>query len=205
MAKNADIEEFKEKIARAVWNVLKQDGIRALSVRNISKESQVPVGTIRYYFPKQTDLLIFSMELVEKKLRNRIISLLIENVPNEIVLLEQFLPLDNDRQIEVLVWYSFIGESHNETISSIRRELQNEQAGFFQKWITKNIGIPPDSCKQELYYQALILQSVIDGLCIYYLTDPTEEKQIEIRQVLSNYISKLHDIHLKDRGNNAYG
>jgi len=200
MTKNADIEVFKEKIAIAVWNILKQDGIRALSVRNISKKSQVPVSTIRYYFPKQTDLLIFSMQLVEKNLKNRIISLFLENVPNEIALLEQFLPLDNDRQIEVLVWYSFIGESHNETISRIRRELQNDQTGFFQKWITYNIGISPDNCKQELYYQALILQNVIDGLCIYYLTDPTEEKQIEIRQVLSNYISKLHDIHLKDKG-----
>lgn len=198
MSKAANIEENKERIGKAVWDVLKQDGIRALSVRNIAKEAQVPVSTMRYYFPKQMDLLIFSMELVERNLKNRIVSLQKEKQGQHhpIVLLEQFLPLDEDRQMEVLVWYSFIGECHDERISCIRKNLQNEQADFFQKWIIKNTNLSGDSDKQELHYQALLLQTVIDGLCIYYLTEPTEEKKNEIRTVLSTYLSKLHPTNL---------
>ncbi|MEN2447820.1 TetR family transcriptional regulator, partial [Bacillus sp. JR_15] len=59
MPKIVDHEKQKEKIAEAVWNVIHRDGLEQCTVRNVAKEAGLSAGSMRHYFPHQSELFIY--------------------------------------------------------------------------------------------------------------------------------------------------
>lgn len=111
MEKINKFEAQREKIARATWAVIRREGLENASVRNVAQEANLSVGSLRHYFSTQNDLLIYSMELIQKKSDERIEAMrLFGNGPSTDDILEvlrQFLPLDTERRLEMEVWLSF--------------------------------------------------------------------------------------------------
>ena len=75
MPKIVDHETRREEIAEALWRVVRRDGIRAASVRTIAAEAGWSAGAVRYYFPDQAGLLSFAMDLVSRRVTERITAL----------------------------------------------------------------------------------------------------------------------------------
>lgn len=72
MPKIVNHELRKVQIAEATWKVIVKEGLENATVRNIARESGLSVGSLRHYFPSQSDLLLFSMELVSERVLSRI-------------------------------------------------------------------------------------------------------------------------------------
>ena len=124
MPKIVDHEARREEIARALWRVVRRDGIRAASVRTVAAEAGWSAGAVRHYFPDQDGLISFAMDLVSRRVRDRISALQHEGTITEIVLryLEEVIPLDEERQAEFDIWLSFTAQAQAESGAGGLRE-----------------------------------------------------------------------------------
>src|SRR3954447_23591701 len=110
MPKIVDHDARREEIAQALWRVVRRDGIRAASVRTVAAEAGWSAGAVRYYFPDQEGLLNFAMDLVSRRVQDRVSAIEQTGSPTEVVLryLEEVIPFDSERRAEFDIWLSFV-------------------------------------------------------------------------------------------------
>jgi len=96
MPKIVDHQQRKENIAEAAWRVIRRDGLDGVSVRRIAQEMGISLGSLRYYFDNQHELLAFAMRLVSQRVHHRIQNLPFTGEPRHDMeqVIAQLLPLD---------------------------------------------------------------------------------------------------------------
>ncbi|MGH8881336.1 MAG: TetR/AcrR family transcriptional regulator, partial [Stackebrandtia sp.] len=57
-----DADARRRAIIHAVWQVIAENGMGALSMRNVAAAAGVSVGRIQYWFPSKDELLTASVE-----------------------------------------------------------------------------------------------------------------------------------------------
>ncbi|WEZ71146.1 TetR/AcrR family transcriptional regulator [Bacillus altitudinis] len=92
--------------------MIKQEGLESASVRKIAVEAGISAGSMRHYFSTQQELFLFSMNLIQERVKERIAKLPLNGSTEENVftLLEQVLPLDEERIFEMEVWQAFYSQ-----------------------------------------------------------------------------------------------
>lgn len=119
MPKLVDHERRRRELTQAVWRVIRRDGVAAASVRAVAAESGWSVGALRHYFTNQDELLRFAIELMIEQVARRVGRLVGEyggpSPERAQQLLEQLLPLDEEREVEVLVWLAFTDRARVDT------------------------------------------------------------------------------------------
>lgn len=102
MPRLIDAEERNAEIARAALRVLENEGMSALSVRNVAAEAGIAPASLRRAFPSQHSLREYCIELIEERATARIAS--IKLIGRELVdeVLAQLLPLDGERRMEMI-------------------------------------------------------------------------------------------------------
>ncbi|WP_405097889.1 TetR/AcrR family transcriptional regulator [Micromonospora sp. NBC_01412] len=65
-------DERKARLAEAVWRIILDKGISAVSVRTVATEAEMAVGSLRHLFPTQTALLEFSADLMVERATARV-------------------------------------------------------------------------------------------------------------------------------------
>ncbi|ERK69927.1 transcriptional regulator, TetR family, partial [Leifsonia aquatica ATCC 14665] len=112
MPRTIDRDARKAQLAEAVWRVIVERGIGAVSVRTVAAEAGVAVGSLRHIFPTRTELLEFSAELMVDRATARILALPVGD-PREHALdvLRQLLPLTPDSRAELEVNIALIAEA----------------------------------------------------------------------------------------------
>ncbi|GEN36831.1 TetR/AcrR family transcriptional regulator [Aneurinibacillus danicus] len=98
MPKIVDHNKRKIQIAEAAWKVIVNEGIENATVRKVAKTAGLSVGSLRHYFASQSELLLFSMELVSERVKQRIETRKYEGSPLEIMTeaICEVLPVDDD-------------------------------------------------------------------------------------------------------------
>src|SRR3954454_5444454 len=117
MPKIVDHAARREEIAEALWRVVRRDGIRSASVRTIAAEAGWSAGAVRYYFPDQEGLLSFAMDLVSRRVTERVSAIEPKGNATTIALryLEEAMPLDAERRAEFDVWMAFMAQARAES------------------------------------------------------------------------------------------
>lgn len=112
MPKLVDHEERRQEIARAAWRLMARAGVAAVSVRSVAAEAGVSTGALRHYFADQSGLLLFAAQHSIERIARRMAAELAarDRPPIEVVqaLLEQLLPLDEEREVETAVYFGLI-------------------------------------------------------------------------------------------------
>jgi AcrR family transcriptional regulator len=72
MPKLIDAHRRKQLIAEAAWRIIAKEGIAGASVRNIAKEAGLSLGSLRYYFETQEELLGYAHALVTERITQRV-------------------------------------------------------------------------------------------------------------------------------------
>ncbi|MBJ8056453.1 TetR family transcriptional regulator, partial [Bacillus cereus] len=75
MPKIVDHHKQKQKVAQAAMRVIKQEGLESASVRKIAVEAGISAGSMRHYFSTQQELFLFSMNLIQERVKERIAKL----------------------------------------------------------------------------------------------------------------------------------
>lgn len=119
-------DERRRHIAEAVWRIVRRDGINAVSTRTVAAEAGMVLGSLRHYFPRQSDAVAFAMRLVMERATGRIQAIVAEAGPDGASgasLLEQFLPLDAERREEMEVWLVFAGAAlADDELAPVKRD-----------------------------------------------------------------------------------
>lgn len=113
MPKIVDHAARREELARAVWRLVGRSGVAAATVRAVAAESGWSMGAVRYYFSTHDELLHFACDVMGQRVGERVTALYASQwsgtrAERAAYVLEQLLPIDEDRRVEVLVWLDFM-------------------------------------------------------------------------------------------------
>ena len=172
MARTIDRDVRKVQLAQAVWQVILDRGISAVSVRTVAEQAGVVVGSLRHVFPTRAELLQFSAELMVQRATDRVLTVREGLDPAEYALevLKNFLPLTADSRAELEVNIALIAESPAlPQLVSIRNRAYEELGNACLRLTEKLACRPSDP---ELVERARHLHAVLDGLAIHLLMEP---------------------------------
>lgn len=170
-----DRADRKARLAQAVWQVIQDRGIAAVSVRSVAEQAGVAVGSLRHLFPTRAELLEFSAELMAQGAQERIRSIPPMQDARQYALevVKHLLPLEPDSRTELEVNIALIAESPAlPHLVSIRDRAYQELAEGCVSLVEMLAGRPRDT---EIIEHALRLHAIVDGLAIHLLMHPTSE------------------------------
>jgi len=199
MPKIVDHERRREELSDAVLRLIVREGISAVTLRAVAKESQWSTGVIGYYFRDRHDMLIAALRRASylqgvyfKRTRDAGGSAL-DQLQN---LLAAGLPLDERRLALGYIFLFFYAEGAQDEAS------RKEVAEYLQNWrkvvsrtLTKAVEqgeLAPDTSIEK---SALQLVACADGLSVQALLDPDvlrsvrEDPDIVVARVLRTVIS----------------
>ncbi|HET6985380.1 MAG TPA: TetR family transcriptional regulator C-terminal domain-containing protein [Kribbella sp.] len=184
-------------MAEALWRVVRRDGIRAASVRTVAAEAGWSAGAVRYYFPDQDGLLSFAMDLVSRRVTERIEALEVKGSPVAIVLryLEEALPLDAERRAEFDVWMAFMAQAQAESgAGTLREHVDAVHDGLRRLCESLLQALAQAGALREgldLRREVECLHAVIDGLALHAVIQPDRTTPARVRQLLRHHIESL--------------
>lgn len=104
MPRSLDRDQRLAEVTQAAWRVIARSGMEALSVRNVATEAGLPPSSLRYVVSTQAELRELAIEASLARLNDRLASL-DRTIPDwPVALLQQFLPLDSERHLEMEVY-----------------------------------------------------------------------------------------------------
>ena len=193
MPKIVDHDTRREEIAEALWRVVRRDGIRAASVRTIAAEAGWSAGAVRYYFPDQAGLLSFAMDLVSRRVTERVSALQPKGDPASVVLryLEQVIPLDDERRAEFDVWLAFMAQAQAETgagelhahVDKVHDDLRHLCESLLQSLKLRD--------DLDLRRESERLHALVDGLSLHAAIQPERTTPTRIRHILRHHLEAL--------------
>jgi|HigsolmetaAR203D_1030402.scaffolds.fasta_scaffold00623_22 AcrR family transcriptional regulator len=198
MPKIVNHELKKIEIAEAAWKIIVQEGLENASVRKIAKETGMSVGSLRHYFPSQSDLLLFSMELVSERVKKRWFAKHIRKGPLE-TLLEltcEVLPLDEERRVETEVWLVFSTKALVDgQLQQLSRQVFEDLHRGFEMLLRKmhDEGILRDGLRLDLEVKRL--HALVDGMAMHHLLHPDKLTAREMEDILLEHMRPLFKSH----------
>jgi AcrR family transcriptional regulator len=192
-----DHDARREEIARALWRVVRRDGIRAASVRTIAAEAGWSAGAVRYYFPDQAGLLSFAMDLVARRVTERVYAIEPVGAATAIALqyLEEVIPLDEERQTEFDVWLSFVAQARAESgAEGLRLHLGPVHANLLRLCSRVLSGLADRGALRDdldLGLEAERLHALVDGVSLHAAIQSDLVTPARVRDILRHHLAGL--------------
>ncbi|MGE6630069.1 TetR/AcrR family transcriptional regulator [Bacillus sp. NPDC077027] len=194
MPKIVDHNEQKQLVAEAAMRVIKREGLEHASVRKIAVEAGISAGSMRHYFSTQHELFLFSMNRINEKVTERISQLRFHGPIEQDVLnvLEQFLPLDEERFFEMEVWQAFTVKALTEKeLQPLKDEMYHSLRQVVHTCLIKleehtllmdDVDIPLET--ERLY-------AIVNGIALHRIIQPNEMKPELMRSILKLHLYTL--------------
>jgi Transcriptional regulator len=198
MPKVVDHDKQKEKIAEAAWRVIRSGGLGQATVRNIAQEAGLSFGAMRHYFNSQSELLRFAMNLVSDRVKERIQSMGLFasgfQMEDAKRLLLQFLPIDEERTLEMEVWFAFTAKSlsdpelkpHSDEVYDTLRKIMKDIVGAMVQTEKAKPGLDEELEAERLY-------ALIDGLALHRMLRPDTLSPAMMEAALTRHLDSLCD------------
>jgi AcrR family transcriptional regulator len=194
MPRNVDPERRRAELAEAVWTVIRRDGLQRASVRNVAREAGLSMGSLRHYFATQAELLCFAMQLVGERARARVRAIEPADDPRETAerLLQELVPLDEERRAEAEVWLAFTGHALVDPDQrAIHQRIHDELDGACATAVTllADAGLVPGDLDVAL--EAARLHAILDGLAVHAVMRPERVPPSRITAVIAHHLDTL--------------
>ncbi|OZC73103.1 hypothetical protein CH274_26370 [Rhodococcus sp. 06-418-5] len=197
MPKIVDHDARRAEIVAAVWRVIERAGMDGATVRSVAAEAGVSPGSLRYYFSDQGELVLFAAEAMTQRVVARLEAHSTEGdgLARAIRVLEEMLPLDEDRRAEASVWLEAIVRARvDERLSALKT------AGWFgSRYLCRlawahlhDLDRPNspaftfDTATDER--AAAELHAFVDGLTLQAVTYPEQLATGEVRRMLRDHL-----------------
>ncbi len=182
----------RRDVAEAVWRVVRREGLEGASVRAVAGEAGLSMGSLRHYFPSQSELHAFAMRLVTDRIRARVEALPATPDPRRwaIGVLEQMLPLDPDRRAESEVWLAFTARALvDPELGALRDEGWDLLREVCHNLVRRFTDAGP--LDLDLDVEAARLHALVDGLLVHGVQRPARADPATLRQVLARHLDGL--------------
>ncbi len=192
MPRLIDAEERNAEIARAALRVLENEGMSALSVRNVAAEAGIAPASLRRAFPSQHSLREYCIELIEERATARITS--IELTGRELVdeVLAQLLPLDGERRMEMIAQtqlgvLSMTDESLRPATARMNEGVERGCRYAIEVLIREG----QFNSSRDSERETQRLHALLDGIAMQLLWSGTEESSQRALVMLGRHIDEL--------------
>lgn len=185
--KQVDHDQRREELAAALWRLVMREGIEAASIRRVAEEAGWSPGSLRHYFATQSDLLSFAMELVSRRIVERLEALPTTGTPQQraLAVLSQVLPLDPERHAEMQVWLAFTTRSFVDPGLRVRRDEAHLQLRELCRKVAAGLrAVEPALAAERLH-------ALIDGLALHAILAPSTTTPARQRQILARHLEEL--------------
>ncbi|MFD7643526.1 TetR/AcrR family transcriptional regulator [Kitasatospora sp. NPDC059795] len=201
MPKIVDPAERRQAVADAVLRVAAREGLEHASLRNVADEAGLAIGSVRHYFDGSSELMIFAMgELarrIEARISTRAAALLDPAATGDrrertVQLLAETLPLDAARREEAGVWLSFVSAAR--TRPELRGRLATMQAGLddlVRRVLTETDRVGALVPGLDLDLETRRLSALLDGLALQAVQHPLLVGPDELCAVLRRHLDAL--------------
>lgn len=120
MPKIVNVDDRRELVANAIFQVIADRGLAQASLRNVAQQAGLALGSVRHYFDNQGELMEFAFrvnsEHIHLRALDRLEALEEEELPtlrNDLLekcaqVLEELLPLDEARRADAVVHMEFM-------------------------------------------------------------------------------------------------
>jgi len=196
-----DHAERRSALADAVWRIVRRDGVPAASVRGVAREAGLSMGSVRYFFATQDELLDFAMREVIDRAGKRIeagaaarsaIAAAGRGVDAAMALLEQSLPLDEERLTEARVWAAFTAQTLSHPgMAAIRREADEGLRTICHDSLAGLAELGDVHASRDLALETERLWALLDGLTFHLLLDPVRTSADVVRTALRIHLGDL--------------
>ncbi len=192
MTPRLDLNARKAQLAEAVWQVILDHGITAVSVRSVADQAGVVVGSLRHVFPTRAELMQFSAELMLQRATERVLAVQRTDDPEIYALrvVEQLLPLTADSRAELEVNLALAAESTAVPGLVTFKDEAHEQLGEVALRMAELLA---DSTResQDVRVCAQRLHALIDGLAFHLLHRSINEDPAWAVNILRDEISTI--------------
>ena len=199
MPRVVDHAQRRAELAEAVWRVVRRDGVEHASVREVAREANLSIGSLRYFFDSQDGLLRFAMEEVIRRVQARIEAgasareaAMRRGRAGDVVteLLEQVLPLDDERLAEAQIWLAFTPRAMiDPQLRAVRREADDGVRELCRQCLLGLSAFGLMAPERSLREETERLWALIDGLTLHLVTGHTSRRTA--RRVLRAHIAEL--------------
>ncbi|MBO2521416.1 MAG: TetR family transcriptional regulator [Firmicutes bacterium] len=194
MPKVVDHDARRQELAEATWRLIRREGLEAVSVRKVAREAGVSPGSLRHYFTSQSELLAYALRMVGERIEQRIRSLEPGQTLEDHVqaLIEQVLPLDEERATEAVIWLAFVGKALvDPELAKLATETHNALYHLFHQLIKAMVrhGALPRETDVEL--EARRLHALVDGLALHGVASEEPLSPQMIRQIVAHHLEQL--------------
>lgn len=209
MPRHADHEERRTELANAVSRIILEHGIDGVSVRSVAQESGWSVGAIRYYFPRQEDLLQHAFRQVLSRAVGRLDLIERDETTDPIQWACEILcttaPVTDETRSDIRIWMAFVDRGlAREHVAELMDEVWKGGRFWSRRMVAAMAGIPlPDEEETPLgdsYLEetAAVLHVLWNGISFQGVMAPDRLTPDEIcrlvRRVL-NTISERIELH----------
>ena len=199
MPRAVDHAQRRTELAEATWRVVQREGIGGASVREVAREAGLSMGSLRYFFDSQDGLLRFAMQEVMRRVRARFDAgaaareaAIRRGKAFDVVIamLEQVIPLDDERRTEAQVWQAFAPRALiDPQMRATRREADHEVRALCRQCLLILRGFDLMDPGRQVAHETERLWALVDGLTLHLLTDHTSARAA--RQVLRRHVTEL--------------
>lgn len=179
MPRTIDLDERRAELAEALWQVIRERGIGAVSVRTVAAQAGLAVGSLRHVFPTRAELLEFSAQLMVERASARILDVLNTPIPSPhrasnrvrhaLSVVEHLLPLTPDSRSEMEVNLALIAEAPAlPSLTTIRDYAADELERLCVGLAAMLSGRPEKRCLTA----GRRLHALVDGLALHLLAAP---------------------------------
>ncbi|MBL7498871.1 TetR family transcriptional regulator [Frankia sp. CNm7] len=174
MPRTIDRDARKAQLAEAVWRIVVERGIGAVSVRTVAEQAGVVVGSLRHVFPTRAELLEFSAELAVERASARIRATPQADDPLEYAfrIVRHLLPLEPDSRAELEIWIALLAESPVVPRLAAIRDEANQQVEDLCIQVVEFLTARPRD--ERTLADGRRLHALVDGLAFHLLTQPRD-------------------------------
>jgi AcrR family transcriptional regulator len=194
MPRIVDHQDRRAAVTEALWRVVRRSGIQAVSVRSVAAEAGVSPSALRHYFASQHDLLAFALEAVVERVEGRLVQAWsgLAGRAGARFVLEQFLPLDADRQAETEVYLAFIGLAHTDPgLRAIRDRTDTDTRQAIQAAVDLLAADGALGSGRDRDREADRLYALIDGLAMHGALMSERYPPDQLSDVLTGHLAEL--------------
>ncbi|GAB7185562.1 DNA-binding transcriptional regulator YbjK [Kitasatospora sp. Ki12] len=203
MPKIVDPVERRQAVADAVLRVAAREGLEHASLRNVAEEAGLAIGSVRHYFAGGSELMIFAMQELARRIDTRIRAhahTLLDPAPapgtdrreQTTRLLAEILPLDTARREESALWLSFVTAARTRPELRPRAaEMQTGLDALVRRVLAEAVragGLAPGL---DLDIETRRLSALLDGLTLQAVQHPALVGPDELRAVLRRHLDTL--------------
>lgn len=194
-----DAAARRQEIVAAVCRIIATDGLERASLREVADEAGLAVGSVRHYFENSEEMLTFSFAAVVDRIVARLhgayasVSAAVagssEHDAAVLTLLGEFLPLDEERALDVCASLAFKNAARIRPFLAVEADRSHRAVAAVVGQLISRLLQEDGVDRERLVTEAERLLATLDGLTMHALLQPEWMTLEMCRDVLESHLA----------------